>query len=66
MDKARDELDWGTMIQCAVNPEKARKIHEENKPFQTDKPCTMCGEFCAIQVLKDTIEAEQKKNNLSF
>ena len=58
MDKARDELDWDAMINVAIDPEKAKSIHEKNKPFQTDKPCTMCGDLCAIKLLKESFEAD--------
>ncbi len=60
MDKARDALDWNEMIRCSIDPEKARYIHEKNKPYQTDKPCTMCGDLCAIKLLKESFESDPK------
>ena len=49
MSKARKELNWGKQIELAIDPEKARKIHELRKS-KSDDVCSMCGEFCAMKV----------------
>ena len=52
MAKARKHFDWERQIELSIDPEKARRYHEEGKSGQEDV-CTMCGEFCAIKRVKD-------------
>jgi phosphomethylpyrimidine synthase len=52
MSKARMAFDWERQIELSLDPEKARRYHEEGKSGEKDV-CTMCGEFCAIKRLKD-------------
>ena len=52
MSKARMAFDWEKQIKLAIDPEKARRYHEEGKSGEKDV-CTMCGEFCAIKRVKD-------------
>jgi phosphomethylpyrimidine synthase len=52
MSKARKAFDWERQIERSIDPEKARRYHEEGKSGEKDV-CTMCGEFCAIKRVKD-------------
>jgi phosphomethylpyrimidine synthase len=52
ISRARRDLDWERQFKFAIDPEKARRIREERSPRQRDV-CTMCGEFCAIKLLRD-------------
>jgi phosphomethylpyrimidine synthase len=52
MSKARMAFDWEKQIKLAIDPEKARRYHEEGRSGEKDV-CTMCGEFCAIKRVKD-------------
>ncbi|MFW9782036.1 MAG: phosphomethylpyrimidine synthase ThiC [Candidatus Heimdallarchaeota archaeon] len=62
MDIARKKLDWEGMIEQAIDPELAREIHYRNGCGEEhEEVCSMCGEFCAIKLLKDTLES--KKNS---
>ncbi len=61
MDIARKNLDWEGMIQHSIDPELAREVHYRNGNKIDDNVCSMCGEFCAIKLLKDTLE--KKKNS---
>ncbi|AEM39306.1 thiamine biosynthesis protein ThiC [Pyrolobus fumarii 1A] len=48
--EARARLDWRTMIDNSLDPERAWKIHTQ---FGTNLPsCTMCGSLCACLVLE--------------
>lgn len=49
MSKARKELNWGKQIQLAIDPVKARQIHDSRLTTHGDT-CSMCGEFCAYKV----------------
>jgi len=52
MARARKSFDWQKQIELSIDPEKARRYHEEGKSAE-DEVCTMCGEFCAIKRVKD-------------
>jgi phosphomethylpyrimidine synthase len=56
MSKARKNFDWEKQIELSIDPEKARRYHEEGKSLEKDV-CTMCGEFCAIKRVKDFFES---------
>ncbi|HVP95147.1 MAG TPA: phosphomethylpyrimidine synthase ThiC [Methanoregulaceae archaeon] len=43
----RAALDREGQIQCAMDPSRARELADG------DESCTMCGEFCAIKIMKD-------------
>lgn len=59
MAKARKNLDWEKQISLSIDPPKAKKYREESK-IKTDK-CTMCGEYCAIDVIKKYFYDEKIK-----
>lgn len=60
MDIARKELNWEGMIKQAIDPELAREIHYRNGCTEGDEEvCSMCGEFCAIKLLKDALESKR-------
>jgi phosphomethylpyrimidine synthase len=59
MSKARADLDWRKQIDLSINPARVRKVKEERSPGEmADKGCSMCGEFCAIKILKEYMRAE--------
>ena len=43
----RAELDFEGQLCHAIDPERAEEIAPRSGP------CTMCGEFCAIKIMKD-------------
>lgn len=51
ISKARADLDWERQFRYAIDPVKARRIRESRSPRELEV-CTMCGEFCAIRLLK--------------
>ena len=59
MSKARRDFDWEKQIELSIDPEKARRYHDEGKSKE-DEVCTMCGEFCAIKRVKDFFEIPKK------
>ncbi|MGM0468410.1 MAG: phosphomethylpyrimidine synthase ThiC [Promethearchaeati archaeon] len=62
MDIARKNLDWKEMINLAIDPELAKEKHLRSGEKLEDEECSMCGEFCAIKLLRKVLE-EKKKNN---
>jgi len=52
MARARKRLDWKRQIELSINPEGAKRRREASQPADSDV-CTMCGQFCAIKVVRD-------------
>ncbi|KGM97947.1 thiamine biosynthesis protein ThiC [Clostridium novyi A str. 4552] len=48
MSRARRDLDWDTMFDLAIDPEKAKRYRAESKP-EDEHTCTMCGKMCAVR-----------------
>jgi phosphomethylpyrimidine synthase len=47
MATLRAALDREGQIRCSMDPERARELSDG------DKECTMCGEFCAIRIMRE-------------
>jgi len=52
MSKARKALDWDKQISLSIDPSKAKAYRKSSQP-SSHKVCTMCGEFCAIKIIRD-------------
>ncbi len=52
MARARKALDWEKQIGLCIDPQKAKTYRNSSIPISKDV-CTMCGEFCAIKVVRD-------------
>lgn len=57
MDKARHSLDWESMFNLAIDPEKARSYRASSKP-QKEDTCSMCGNFCAVKNMNRILDGE--------
>ncbi len=57
MSDARKRLDWETMFQLAIDPEKARRYRDASKPEKEDT-CSMCGNFCAMKNMNRILDGE--------
>ncbi len=57
LSKARFEFDWELQFNLSLDPETARKMHDETLPqeaFKSAKFCSMCGpKFCSMRVTQD-------------
>lgn len=49
---ARDNFDWEKQFELAIDGETAREYYESEKTSDDDM-CSMCGDFCAIKMIKD-------------
>jgi phosphomethylpyrimidine synthase len=54
MSRARQALDWDTMLDLAVYPPRAKQLRESSPPRDSEL-CTMCGEFCAMKKMKKVV-----------
>lgn len=57
MSRARQEVDWEKMFALAIDPERARKIHDE-APSKIKDACTMCGNMCAMRNMNKILAGE--------
>ncbi|MDI6889040.1 MAG: phosphomethylpyrimidine synthase ThiC [Methanocellales archaeon] len=58
MAHARRNLDWKAQFDIAIDPEKARRIHRGRK--SSSGACSMCGELCAIKIMRDTLKRHSR------
>src|SRR5437667_731642 len=64
LSKARFEFDWNRQFELSLDPETARRMHDETLPaevFKSAKFCSMCGpKFCSMrvtQVIRKLVES---------
>ncbi len=53
---ARDNLDWDTQLELAIDPEKAKLYREKKAPKKDKDVCSMCSDFCPVKKLKKAWE----------
>src|ERR1700741_3607743 len=55
--KARFEFDWNLQFELSLDPDTARRMHDEPLPqevFKSAKFCSMCGpKFCSMRITDD-------------
>lgn len=52
MSKARKNFDWEKQFELAFDHQKPKE-YRKRKPVKTDDMCTMCGEFCALKLVRN-------------
>jgi len=50
--KARENLDWDKMFNLCIDPKKAKEYRKKRLPVDYNKTCSMCGDLCAIDIVK--------------
>ena len=50
MSVARKKLDWKEQTRLSLDPERSRQVH--SKHASTGAACSMCGEFCAMELME--------------
>jgi phosphomethylpyrimidine synthase len=58
ISKARADFNWDKQYDFALDPKKLKEIRNQRMPKEDLDSCTMCGEFCAIKILKKYLIAE--------
>jgi phosphomethylpyrimidine synthase len=57
LSRARFAFDWNRQFELAIDPETARRLHDETLPqevFKSAKFCSMCGpKFCSMRITQD-------------
>ena len=61
LSRARFAFDWDEQFRLALDPETARRMHDELLPEDKDKQsqyCSMCGpKFCSMKTSREVREA---------
>lgn len=57
MAKARRDMSWETQFSLCIDAERAREI-KAKRGNGSDHSCTMCGKFCANDILKGIFEKD--------
>ncbi|ABK62277.1 phosphomethylpyrimidine synthase ThiC [Clostridium novyi] len=57
MSRARRDLDWDTMFELAIDPEKAKRYRAESIP-EDEHTCTMCGKMCAVRNMNKVMDGK--------
>ncbi len=60
MAHARKQLDWDKQLSLAIDPELAKSYRDSVKPEDEDV-CSMCGEYCAIKMVNETLGSKISK-----
>ncbi|WP_172201278.1 phosphomethylpyrimidine synthase ThiC [Campylobacter sp. RM16188] len=65
MSDARYNFDWNKQFELALDPDKARELHDESLPqdvFKEAEFCSMCGpKFCAYKISRNIIKENDVK-----
>jgi phosphomethylpyrimidine synthase len=49
---ARRDLNWKKQFENLIEPRKGRTLRRERHP-QNERTCTMCGEYCALRIVRE-------------
>ena len=64
LSKARFEFRWEDQFNLSLDPDTARKFHDQTLPQEAAKTahfCSMCGpQFCSMKVTQDVREYAEK------
>lgn len=60
MSKRRQKLDWESMFELAIDPEKCREYRVSSAPEEEDT-CTMCGAMCSARNMNLILEGKDIK-----
>lgn len=60
MARARKRLDWNEQFALAVDPDRAKERRAARNTADEDA-CSMCGDFCAMEIAKRYMEEKPEK-----
>ncbi|MBD3574164.1 phosphomethylpyrimidine synthase ThiC [Brevundimonas diminuta] len=67
LSRARFEFRWEDQFNLSLDPETARKFHDETLPKEAHKTahfCSMCGpKFCSMKISQDIRDAAKAQND---
>src|SRR5207253_10679188 len=70
LSRARFEFDWTRQFELSLDPETARRMHDETLPqevFKSARFCSMCGpKFCSMRITQDVRKLADEAKKLSL
>jgi len=70
LSKARFDFDWNRQFELSLDPETARRMHDETLPhdvFKSAKFCSMCGpKFCSMRITQDVRKLADEAERVSL
>jgi phosphomethylpyrimidine synthase len=60
MSMARKKLDWEEQARLSLDPERSRRVHVKHD--SAGAACSMCGEFCAMELMEKYLGVSVPKN----
>jgi phosphomethylpyrimidine synthase len=70
LSRARFAFDWNRQFELAIDPETARKLHDETLPqevFKSAKFCSMCGpKFCSMRITQDLRKMAEEAEKITL
>lgn len=68
LSRARFGFDWNEQFRLSLDPETARRMHDETLPQDTFKSahfCSMCGpKFCSMKITEEIREMQKETDSL--
>jgi len=61
ISEARRKLDWDVQKKLAIDPYKFEEVRSQRKT--KTKACSMCGDFCALQMVEDFLKSSEKASD---
>ena len=59
MSLARKNLDWEQQVRLCLDPPRAQRVHSQHAT--TGVACSMCGDFCALQLVASFLGTSPQK-----
>lgn len=59
MARARKSLNWKEQLELAIDPVRAKRLHEERQRSSTGQTCTMCSEYCAMKLVSEYLGTKE-------
>ena len=56
---ARKKLDWEQQASLSLDPERSRRVHK--KHASTGSACSMCGKYCAMELMEEFLGTSAPK-----
>jgi phosphomethylpyrimidine synthase len=70
LSKARFNFDWNRQFELSLDPDTARRMHDETLPqdvFKSAKFCSMCGpKFCSMRITQDVRELAEQAEKVAL
>ncbi len=54
LSRARKNLDWNTMFELCID----KSVKEEYPGLRDEGVCTMCGDYCALKIIRDYFKGD--------